>query len=462
VSGFLLPADPVDSLEEWLRSDSGGLGVATAQRLGPAATIEVIAESGLRGRGGGGFPTGRKWAGIAAQDGTRRYVVVNGAEGEPGTFKDRALLRANPYQVVEGLIIAAFAVGAEEAFICLKASFGREISRVTAAVQEFQAAGICRDCAVNVVAGPDEYLFGEEKALLEVIEGKPPLPRTLPPYEHGLFAGGPQEGWEAGGAAPNGRRGGPNPTLVNNVETLANGPHILAHGSRWFRSMGTSQSTGNVVATVVGDVVAPDVGEVEFGTPLGAVIDAVGSGVQPGRAVKAVFSGVANPVVTANQLGVRVSYEGFDAIGSGLGAAGFIVYDDRACMVDAAYRFSRFLAVESCGQCPPCKIGSAAITDHLARIASGDGVDADVAAIHGWLERVTDGSRCFLASEERRLVASVLRAFPAEFADHLEQHRCPLPGWRPIPKLIDLAGGVVTFDDRIGRKRPDWTFDDDV
>ena len=456
---FLLPSTPISSLEEYLATDVGGVGVATAQRLGPRATIETVAASGLRGRGGGGFPTGRKWSGIAEQGGTRRYLVCNGAEGEPGTFKDRALLRANPYQVVEGLIVAAFAIGADEAFICLKRSFEREIAAVTRAVQELQGAGICTDCTVNIVAGPDEYLFGEEKAMLEVIEGKPPLPRWFPPYEHGLFAASPQEGWEAGPHGAHRRSDEPNPTLVNNVETLANVPHILARGADWFRSTGTAESPGTVVATVVGDVVAPDVGEVELGSPLGAVIDAVGSGVAPDRQVKAVFSGVANPVVTGAQLDTPVSYEGFAAIGSGMGAAGFIVHDDTACMVDAAYRFSRFLYVESCGQCPPCKMGSGEITQRLERIETGVGTDRDLEVIGHWLARVTDGNRCYLAVEEQLVVSSVLRAFPEEFAEHLEQHRCPRPGRRAMPKLLDLADGSATYDESFWRKRPDWTYE---
>jgi len=456
---FLLPNRPITSLDGYLATETGGLGVETAQRLGSKAAIEMITAAGLRGRGGGGFPTGRKWAGIAGQEGTRRYLVCNGAEGEPGTFKDRALLRANPYQVVEGLIIAAFAVGAEEAFICLKASFEREIAAVTRAVQEFQSAGICSDCTVTIVAGPEEYLFGEEKAMLEVIEGKPPLPRWFPPYEHGLFAASPQEGWEAGPHGSHRRTDEPNPTLVNNVETLANVPHILARGADWFRSMGTEDSPGTAVATIVGDVVAPDVGEIELGTPLRAVIDAVGSGLADGRSVKAVFSGVANPVVTAAQLDTPVSYEGFTTIGSGMGSAGFIVLDDTACMVDAAYRLSRFLSIESCGQCPPCKIGSSEITESLERIEIGQGDSTDIASMHGWLERVTDGSRCYLAAEEQRLVSSVLRAFPEEFAQHLEMHRCPRPAKRPIPKLVDLVGGHATYDESFWRKRPDWTYD---
>lgn len=457
---FLLPSKPFESIDAYLASDGGGSGVRRAHELGRSATIDVVSQSGLRGRGGGGFPTGQKWAGVAAQTGGRRYLVCNGAEGEPGTFKDRALLRANPYQLVEGVAIAAFAIDAAEAYICLKASFRREIDAVTRAVQEFQTAGLCGDCKVTIVAGPDEYLFGEEKAMLEVIEGNEPLPRWLPPYLHGLFATAPQLGWqshdtEAGSTAGS---GGSNPTLVNNVETLSNIPHIVARGAEWFRSMGTAESPGTIVTTVVGDVVAPDVGEVEMGVSLRAVIDAVGSGPVAGRSVKAVFSGVANAVVTEADLDVPVSYEGFQAIGSGLGSAGFIVYDDTTCMVDAAYRFSRFLSIESCGQCPPCKMGSSAITEHLERIETGGGAEADLDVITGWLGHVTDGSRCYLATEEQIVVSSILRAFPEEFAQHIELGRCPRPRRLPMPKLLDLADGQAVYDESFWRKRPDWTY----
>ncbi|QGG94889.1 NADH-ubiquinone oxidoreductase-F iron-sulfur binding region domain-containing protein [Actinomarinicola tropica] len=457
---FLLPHEPITSIDAYLATEVGGRGIERARELGPEATIEEITRSGLRGRGGGGFPTGRKWAGIAGRPGGRAYLVCNGAEGEPGTFKDRALLRANPYQFVEGAIVAAHAIGAEEVYVGLKASFVREREAVTRAIQEMQEAGLCTDCTVTVVAGPDEYLFGEEKAMLEVIEGKPPLPRWFPPYEHGLFATSPQLGWEAT-PQPGGTDGEPNPTLVNNVETLSNVPHILARGVDWFRSMGTPDSPGTIVTTVVGDVVAPDVGEVELGTPLSAVIDAVGSGMSAGRSVKAVFSGVANRVVTAAHLDVPVSYEGFAAIGSGMGSAGFIVYDDRACMVDAAYRFSRFLSVESCGQCPPCKLGSSAITLHLQRLETGGGDESDLAGIARWLQKVTDGNRCFLAVEEQQVVESVLRAFPEEFDAHAAHGGCPHPseGLVPMPKIVDLADGVATYDETFWRKRPDWTYD---
>ena len=196
-----------------------------------------------------------------------------------------------------------------------------------------------------------------------------------------------------------------------------------------------------------------------MGTPLRAVIDAVGSGPLPDRSVKAVFSGVANRVVTAEHLDVPVSYEGFAAIGSGMGSAGFVVYDDTTCMVDAAYRLSRFLSIESCGQCPPCKLGSSAITEHLERIETGVGSEADLESINGWLSRVTDGSRCYLAMEERQLVGSVLQAFPEEFVEHVEHRACPRPRHLPIPKLVDLVDGVATYDETFWRKRPDWTYD---
>jgi NADH:ubiquinone oxidoreductase subunit F (NADH-binding) len=459
VSNFLLPKNPVTSLDEYLAGDVGGLGLQRAQEIGASATIEEVMRAGLRGRGGGGFPTGRKWASIVNQPGSERYVVCNGAEGEPGTFKDRALMRANPYQLVEGVLIAAYAVDAAGVFICLKASFEPELEAVTRAVQEIQTAGICPDCSVTIVRGPEEYLYGEEKALLEVIEGRDPLPGLLPPYIHGLFATRPQMGWDAQGAEP-GRQGPQysNPTLVNNVETLSNVPHILALGSEWFRTIGTGPSPGTLVCTVVGDVVSPGVAELELGTPLREVIQAAGGGPSRGRTIKAVFSGVANPVITAEQLDVPLSWEGFEAIGSGMGASGFIVYDDTACMIEVARLFSRFLYVESCGQCPPCKLGSGEITARLERIEAGTGTDGDVEGIVSWLGRVTDGNRCYLPVEERLVVESILRAFPEEIAEHIDTGFCPRPRYLSTPKIVDLRDGKAVYDERQDRKLPDWTY----
>lgn len=440
---YLLPETPLHSVEEYF-DWGGGKGVVRAVDLGPEGTIAEVRAAGIRGRGGGGFPTGDKWAGVRGAAGESiTYVVANGAEGEPATFKDRTLLRTNPYQVVEGLIIAAFAVGAQGAYIALKASFTEELEAVERAIAELQRTGICPECAVVVVAGPDEYLYGEEKALLEVVEGKAPLPRMLPPFIEGLFAT-PDHG---------------NPTVVNNVETLAQAAAALGRGTEWFRSHGTAQTPGHGIATVVGDVARPGVAEINIGTPLRQVIDEVAGGPRPGRDIKAVLSGVANSVITADQLDTPVSFEAMAAAGSGMGAVGFAVYDDTACMVEVARQVSRFLWIESCGQCPPCKLGSAAITEHLDALQGGQATGTTLDDIAGWLERVTDGNRCFLGSQERLVVSSILQRFPEEVAEHLAG-ACPRPRPLDFPKLVELSDGKVVYDTDHARKRADWTYED--
>ncbi len=273
--------------------------------------------SGLRGRGGGGFPTGIKWAGLADDPAADRYVVANGAEGEPGTFKDRWLMRSNPYQLVEGLLIAAFATSAVGAYIALKRSFEVEAEAIKRAISEMSSEGLLGELAVGVVEGPDDYLFGEEKAMLEVIEGNDPLPRLYPPYVQGLFE------------TPNESH----PAAVNNVETLSNVPHIMREGAEWFRSFGTNQSPGTMVFTISGDVQRESVVELEMGTSLSFLIYGVGEGLSAGRRVKAVISGVSNAPLPARFLDLPMSFEAMKAAGSGLGAGGFIVYDDTACMV---------------------------------------------------------------------------------------------------------------------------------
>jgi len=333
-------------------------------------------------------------------------------------------------------------VGAVEAFIAIKASFTEEYERVTRAVEDLQRAGMCADCQITIVRGPDDYLYGEEKAMLEVIEGNAPMPRILPPFEHGLFATLPQEGWdatqlEAGHAGPHES----NPTLVNNVETLSTVPHILARGADWFRTMGTAESPGTAVCTVVGDTVRHGVGEVELGVSIGEVIDQIGGGARDGHAFKAVFSGVANPVMT--DLSTPLTYE------ARMGAAGLIVYDETACMVEVARVFSRFLSIESCGQCPPCKLGTAALTQELAHIEAG--ADMRAGEISRWLEQVTDGNRCYLPVQERAVVSSILQTFPEEIDEHLRLGHCPRPRDIATPKLMDIVDGRAIYGEVIAR-----------
>ena len=347
-----------------------------------------------------------------------RFVVANGAEGEPATFKDRALIRLDPYRIVEGAAIAALAVGAGTVYLATKRSYRREVQALTRAAVEMSGAGLLQELSVNIVEGPDDYLYGEEKALLEVIEGRDPLPRLLPPYELGLFATDSAIGWEAG-ARPVSGRAESNPTVVNNVETLASAAHIMAKGPQWYRSMGTASSPGTVIVTVVGDVVRPGVHEVEMGTPFSEVLELCG-GPLPGRRYKAAFSGISNAVLKAEHFDTPLTYEDFAARGSGLGAAGFVVYDDTVNMTVVAHELSRFLAVESCGQCPPCKQGSLSITENLAAIINGEAGDEILGRIATRLRSVTDANRCFLGTEEQLVVSSILREFPEDVAEFLE------------------------------------------
>ena len=455
---LLLPVSPYLSLDEYLAA-GGGRALAAARAQGAGWVLDELDRAGLRGRGGAGFPAGQKWRSVASGGAALgdRYAVANGAEGEPGTFKDRPLLRANPYQVLEGLSIAATVVGAREAFLGLKASFGPEIEALERALPEMADAGLLCDAPVSLVVGPEEYLFGEEKALLEVIEGNDPMPRWLPPYMHGLFATTPQEGWSAGvGPGDDAAHTGSNPTLVTNVESLANVPLILTRGADWYRSIGTAKTPGPLICTVVGDVAHAGYGEVEPGTPLRAVIDRIGGGVRDGRSIKAVLSGVANPVLTAAELDAPVSYEGLEAAGGGLGSAGFIVYDDTRNMLAVARMVSQFLYVESCGQCRACKYGCGETTRRLDELAEARGDTLDVEVIGQRLRDVTNQNRCFLGEEEQRVISSMLRRFPEDFTSELES-ASPLEAL-PVPKILDIRDGVAIYDDAQLRKQPDWTY----
>ncbi|HVJ95367.1 MAG TPA: NADH-ubiquinone oxidoreductase-F iron-sulfur binding region domain-containing protein [Acidimicrobiia bacterium] len=450
---WLLPNQPFQTLDEYLEH-GGGQALPAVRERGAEWALAELDRSGLRGRGGAGFPTGRKWRSVlsgGAELGDR-FVVVNGAEGEPGTFKDRPLLRSNPYQVIEGLAIAATVLDAREAFIAVKRSFAPEIEALQRALPEMADAGLLCDAPVTLVAGPEEYLFGEEKALLEVIEGNDPMPRWLPPYLHGLFATTPQEGWSGTDRPDTNDVIGANPTLVNNAETFANVPLILARGADWYRTIGTAETTGPLLCTVVGDVRHPSYAEIEPGLTVREVIERVGGGPQPGHSVKAVLSGFSNPVLTEKELDTPVTYEDLATAGGGLGSAGFIVYDDTRSMLSVARMVSRFLYVESCGQCRSCKLGCGEITRRLDSIAAGGGEELDFEIIGQRLLDVTSATRCFLAEEEQRVISSLLRRFPEDFADAVSIETLP------VPKIVDVRNGSATYDVKQQHKRPDWTF----
>jgi NADH:ubiquinone oxidoreductase subunit F (NADH-binding) len=407
------------------------------------AVIQEVAKSGLRGRGGAGFPTGEKWRAVRAVGAGSRFAVCNAAEGEPATFKDRLLLRTNPYQVLEGLAIAAYAVGAERAYVGLKEAFRPEIEPLRRALGEMQDADALGGVPVEIVLGPDLYLFGEETGLEEVIEGRLPLPRVARPFMQGLFAKPPQD----------------NPTLVNNVETLANVPHILADGSDWLRATGTDRAPGTMLFTICGDVRREGVFELPLGSPLRSLVEELAGGTPESRVLKAIFPGASNTVILPEQLDASMDFDSMRQVGSGLGAGGFAVFDDSACIVQAAYRYSRFLYVESCGQCPACKFGTGEVTQALQRIEAGGGSDRDLELILVQARGSTGGQKCALPTGESLLMQSLVQAFGDEFRSHIGRS-CPLPRELPFHKIVDwdATAGRFAYDLAYTQRQPDWTY----
>ena len=451
----VLDPEPVESLEAYVGA-GGGKGLEAARKLGPAATVEEVTASGLRGRGGAGFPTGRKWAAVAGNESpaARPSVVVNASEGEPGSFKDRALLRRNPYRIVEGAVIAAETLDAQRIVFALKASFRTEIDRLDRVLQEVAAAG-WTELPTLIVEGPSEYLYGEETALLEAVDGREPFPRIAPPYRRGVDDVGPDPVSGAGSvmATPGGQTPAA-PALVNNAETLANVPGILASGAAWFREAGTAGSPGTVVCTVSGGGRRAGVAEFEMGTPLREVIETIGG---PGAPVQAVLSGVANPFLPADRLDTPVTYEAMEAAGTGLGAAGFLVFSDSDDLAAVAAGVARFLAVESCGQCTPCKQDGLAIADILTRVVCGEPRPGDADELPSRVTTVGDEARCALAGQQQRVIGSLLALFPDAVPAHLEDAAAPDDPVL-IASLIDIVDGRPVVDERQRAKQPDWSY----
>jgi NADH-quinone oxidoreductase subunit F len=463
----VLPPEPVVSLADYLRR-RGGRGLENALRVEPEALIDELEAAGLRGRGGAGFPTHIKWRTVRENRSPviPSTVVVNGAEGEPGTFKDRTILRLDPYVVIEGALIAAIAVGADRVVFGLKSSFGEIVERLRAAIVEVQEAEWGPGIDLVVFEGPDEYLYGEETALLETIEGRYPFPRLAPPFRRGVdevvetagdAASGSGQSSHVEMAGGDDRTDAP-PALVDNVETLANVPGIIARGGSWFRTEGTDESPGTIVCTVSGSVQRAGVAEVLMGTPLREVIEIISGGPLPGRRITAVLPGVSNALIPEHLLDTPLSYEAMEAIGSGLGSAGFIVLDDQDDPVSVVAGVSRFLAVESCGQCTPCKQGGLALSQLLERLSRNDAQPNDLEAMNERIATVADGARCYLASQQEVVVSSLVHRFGDAIDAHMTGAAAAIPP-AAIAELVDIVDGSAIVDERHRDKQPDWTFD---
>jgi NADH-quinone oxidoreductase subunit F len=435
----------------------GGKALAAARASEPLAVIEVVEASGLRGRGGAGFPTGTKWRTVAGLGGAEpATVVVNAAEGEPGTYKDRTLLLRNPYKVLEGALIAAHAVAADRVVVGMKRSATAERARVEEAIAELVADGWHEGVSLEVVADSNRYLLGEETALLEVLVGRPPFPRIAPPFRAGAEPVGDDVESRAGTdlADADGASGAAT-TLVDNVETLANVPAIVLDGPEAFRALGTAESPGTMVCTVSGCTERAGVGEFEMGTPLREVLDELG-GEPLGTQIVAVLSGTANPLLPASALDAPLSWEGLEQAGGGLGSAGFIVIDDTVDLVAVAHGVSRFLSVESCGQCTPCKQDGEAITELLDRARTSAPHPDDLHQLAELAGTVTQGARCFLAEQHQRVVLSLLERFPQALAAHEDGRADPAEPFPIVPIVEIVDDQVVLALDELDVE-PDWT-----
>lgn len=450
-----LDSTPVRTLADHLGS-GGGRAVQSARRLTADEVISEIEAAGLRGRGGAGFPTALKLRTVAESRSERvgTTVVVNAAEGEPGTFKDRTLLRSNPYRVLEGAIVAAIAVGATRIIVGIKGSFEREIQRLRWAIAETDAAGWFDELTVEIVGGPSSYLFGEETAMLEVLEGRQPFPRVTPPFRRGLE----QDDTRSAGGVKLAAVGGSDepPALVDNVETLANVALILANGADWYRQVGTAKSPGTIVCTVSGATRRHGVGEVAMGTTLRRAIELIGWGPQPDRSISMVVSGTANALIPSDLLDTPLTYEAMREVGTGLGSAGFIVFDDEADPVAVAQGISRFLAVESCGQCEPCKRDGIGLASALADLARSTSTRRQLIDIERRVETVTVGARCNLALQQAEVVRSLLDLFSDAVAGHQDGRRPPAADVTIAP-IANMTGGRAILDLDQLRKQPDWS-----
>jgi NADH-quinone oxidoreductase subunit F len=442
---WILPDEPYESYTAY-RGVWQSQAIEQARSHEPERVLRQIQRSGLRGRGGAGFPTGTKWATVAQHECPTRQVVCNAAEGEPGTFKDRWLIRHNPYAVLEGMLIAAHVVGAEKIYIALKASFEKEATRLRAAIEDM--ADVIGDIEVSLVLGPEEYLFGEERALLEVIEGNEPLPREAhyPPYEKGLFA------------TPL----SPNPAIVNNAETYAHVPSIIRNGAASFRELGTSDTPGTLLFTISGDVKRPGVYEREAGITLHEMFYDVAGGPKEGRRFKAALSGVASSILTPDRFAARADFGSMQMVGSGLGSCGFILIDDATSMPRVVQAVARFLYVESCNQCSACKHGLRTASEAIDELFDPATATADDSprALYG-ARSAPQGNRCYLPVQGSIMVPSILRAYSLEFDAQLQNPSKPSEPW-PIPKLVDYDPATHSFliDEHQQFKTPEWTYDE--
>lgn len=408
--GLINPED----INEYIARD-GYFALAGVLNQRPADVINQVLKSGLRGRGGGGFPTGRKWEIASQQEVTPKYVVCNADEGDPGAFMDRSILEGDPHAVLEGMAIAAYAVGASQGYVYVRAEYPIAVDRLEVAIRQAQEVGLLGEQIlgtnfsfdIGIKLGAGAFVCGEETALLHSAMGARGEPRPRPPYpaQEGLWG---------------------KPTIINNVETLANVPLIYRKGWEWYTGQGVATSTGTKVFSLAGKINNTGLIEVPMGTSLRTIIYDIGGGIQGGRSFKAVQTGgPSGGCIPEDYLDKPVDYDSLKEIGSMMGSGGLIVMDERDCMVDIARFYIEFAQDESCGRCTPCRVGTKRLLEILQRITKGQAEMEDLELLEELAYDVRDASLCGLGQTAPNPVLSTLRYFREEYLVHIRDKHCP-------------------------------------
>ncbi|MBP0983123.1 MAG: NADH-quinone oxidoreductase subunit NuoF [Oscillospiraceae bacterium] len=387
--------------------------------------IEEVSESGLRGRGGGGFPASRKWAQVRRQSAPQKYVVCNGDEGDPGAFMDRSIMEGDPHRMLEGMMIAGAACGATEGYIYVRAEYPLAVSRLQTAIEQAREIGLLGknilgsgfDFDIHINRGAGAFVCGEGSALTASIEGKRGMPRVKPPrtVEHGLFD---------------------SPTVLNNVETYANVPSIILRGSEWFKEIGVEKSPGTKAFAITGDIENTGLIEVPMGTTLREVIYDVGGGIRGGGKFKAVqIGGPSGGCLTEKDLDLPLDFDSVKKAGAMIGSGGLVVMNDKTCMVEVARFFMNFTQNESCGKCVPCREGTRRMLEILERIVAGNGEPGDIDLLLELAETISATALCGLGKSAASPVVSTIKNFREEYEAHIFEKRCPAGVCQKLKKI---------------------------
>jgi len=406
--------DP-ERIEDYIAAEGYAALIKALTEMTPREVIDQVTKSGLRGRGGAGYPTGLKWSTVSKSVGTKKYVICNGDEGDPGAFMDRSVLESDPHRVLEGMLIAAFAVGASEGFVYVRAEYPLAVKRLRTSIRQAERVGLLGSdiCGtrfsfrVDVRLGAGAFVCGEETALIASVEGKRGTPRPRPPYPamEGLFG---------------------EPTLINNVETFANIPAIIRKGGEWYAQIGTEKSKGTKVFALAGRVQNTGLVEVPMGISLREMVFEIGGGIPEGRKFKAVQTGgPSGGCLPSDCLDMPVDYESLAKAGSIMGSGGMIVMDESSCMVDVAKYFMDFCMTESCGKCIPCRVGTYQMHRILTAIGNMAATEQDLKMLEQLCDLLKHTSLCGLGQSAPNPVVSTLRSFAEEYRAHIQDHKCP-------------------------------------